>query len=224
MYNNNHSRKNKHIVLKIPASVLSNQELSFNNKLVYGLDYAYHSKKGYNRLTNNAIGELLNLHRNIVSESRKTLVKEGFLYKDKLTYTLTERHKQVELSEKEDKREIILPYEIYNHKYLSTGAKLLWGEYNSISKGVREYFARRSYTAKRLKASVESITNWTKQLEAYVLLKKYEHRTGFCTNQKVIVTCEFKDGKKIMDITHIQNPQGEWVLRRPKMLGFEEWE
>ena len=224
MPNNIHSRGNKHIILKIPATILSNQDLSFNDKLIYGLDYAYHFKKGYNKLTNNKIAELLSLHRNIVSKSRNTLIKKGYLTKEKLVYELTDKHMTESSANKIDRREIFLPFEIYSHKYLSTGAKLLWGEYNSISKGIREYFAKRSYTSKRLNASVESITNWTKQLEQYQLLKKYGHRTGFCTNQKVIVTCEFKDGKKITAITHIQNPDGDWVLRRPRMLGFEEWE
>lgn len=221
MYNNLHSKENKQLVLRIPATILSSKELSLNEKLILGLDYTYQSKKGYTKLTNSKTGQLLCLHRNIVSYCRKNLVQKGFLLKQKTKYNLTGKHKELQT---EDQREVFLPFEIYNHDQLSTGAKLLWGEYNSISKGRREYFAKRSYTSSRLNASEESITNWTKQLEEYQLLKKYEHRTGFCTSQKVVITCEFIEGQKILDITHIQNPQGEWVLRRPKMLGFEEWE
>ena len=86
-----------------------------------------------------------------------------------------------------EKYTIIFNGEIYNHKDLSTGAKLLWGEYNSLSKGRREYFAKRSYTSKRLYSSVESITNWTKELEGCQLLKEYRHRRGYCSSQKVII-------------------------------------
>ncbi|WP_407556500.1 hypothetical protein [Winogradskyella sp. 4-2091] len=221
MYNNLYFERNKQLVLKIPATILSNNELSFNEKLILGLDYTYQSKKGYTKLTNSKTGQLFNLHPNIISYCRKNLVKKGYLLKDKTKYTLTDKHKE---HKPKDKREIFLPFEIYNHKELNTGAKLLWGEYNSISKGRREYFAKRSFTSKRLNASEESITNWTKQLKEHQLLKKYQHRTGYCKSQKVIITCEFKDGNKILDITHVQNPNGEWVLKRPKMLGFEEWE
>ena len=221
MYNNLLFKENKQLVLKIPATILSNTQLSFNEKLILGLDYAFQSKKGYNILSNNKVGELLNLHTNIVSYCRKNLLQNKFLFRVKRKYTLTEKHKNTST---EDKREVYLPFEIYNHKHLKTGSKLLWGEYNSISKGRREYFAKRNFTAKRLNASQESITNWTKQLNEHQLLKKYEHRTGYCTSQKVIITCEFKNDQKVLDITHVQNPQGEWVIKRPKMLGFEEWE
>tara|TARA_R110001583_G_scaffold42166_1_gene134088 strand:+ start:68 stop:307 length:240 start_codon:yes stop_codon:yes gene_type:complete len=46
MYNNLHSKENKQLVLKIPATILSSNELSFNEKLILGLDYTYQSKKG----------------------------------------------------------------------------------------------------------------------------------------------------------------------------------
>lgn len=221
MYNNLYSKENKQLVLKIPATILSSIELSINEKLILGLDYTYQSKKGYTILNNSRAGQLFNLHPNIVSYCRKNLVQKGYLSKIKTKYTLTDKHKQ---HETKNQREVILPFEIYSHKHLTTGAKLLWGEYNSISRGRREYFAKRSYTSIRLNASEESVTNWTKQLKEHRLLKKYEHRTGYCTSQKVIITCEFRDGRKILEITHVQNPNGEWVLKRPKMLGFEEWE
>ncbi|MBO3096816.1 hypothetical protein [Gelidibacter pelagius] len=221
MYNHLLSKENKQLVLKIPATILSDCQLSFNEKLILGLDYTFQSKKGYTQLSNSKIGQLLNLHINIVAYSRKNLVQMGFLLKEGRKYTLTDKHKQLEV---DDKREIYLPYEIYRHEDLLTGSKLLWGEYNSLSKGRREYFAKRSYTSRRMNASVESITNWTNQLNDYRLFKKYEHRKGYCTSQKVVITCEFKDGQKILDITHIQNPRGEWVLKRAKMLGLDEWE
>lgn len=194
MKNNVCFYKDKRFVLKIPSTIISSAELSFNEKLILGVDFTFQAKKGYNGLTNLKIGELLSLHVNIVSYCRKNLVEKGFILKQKTKYILTEKHQQFET---EDRRQIYLPYQIYGHKDLATGAKLLWGEYNSISRGTKEYFAKRSFTSKRLNASEESITNWTKQLMEYRLLNKYEHRKGYCTSQKVIITCKFKNGIKI---------------------------
>ena len=87
MYNNLHSKENKQLVLRIPATILSNEALSFNEKLILGLDYTYHFKKGYNRLNNSTTGQLLCLHQNIISYSRKRLVQKGFLSKQNTKYT-----------------------------------------------------------------------------------------------------------------------------------------
>jgi len=89
------------------------------------------------------------------------------------------------------KRNIKLPIDVYSHKELKTGEKLLWGEYNSISKGEKEYFARREYTANRMNASVESISKWAKSLYEKGLFKKYEIVTGYYTHQRRIITCRF---------------------------------
>ena len=222
MDNNHYKSQKKQLILKIPASILSNKQLSFNQKLILGLDYTFQKKKGYNGLTNKQISQLLNIHSNIISYCRIKLIKERFLIISKLGTEITDKHS--DCFEEKDQREVYIPFEIYNHSKLNAGAKLLWGEYNSISKGYKEYFAKRNYTANRLNSSEESITNWTKELEKYQLFKKYELRKGYCKSQKVIITCQFKDGRKILDITHVKNPQGEWVLKRPKILGLEEWE
>jgi Mn-dependent DtxR family transcriptional regulator len=220
---NNHKKvSDKKLILKIPSTILSNNILSLSEKLILSLDYTFNLKKGFNKLSNKQLAQLFNIHSNIVSYCRKSLVDKKLLTKDKSTFKITDKH--LENKTEQDQREVHLPFEIYNHSKLKAGAKLLWGEYNSISKGYKEYFAKRSYTANRLNVSEESITNWTKQLEQHQLLKKYELRKGYCKSQKVIITCQFKDGRKILDITHIKNPNGEWVLKRPKMLGFEEWE
>lgn len=189
MHNNLHLSRNTQLIVKIPATIISNKELSLNEKLILGLHYTFDFKLRKTVLTNKQIGELFHLHPNIVSYCRKNLLEKGFIRKIKSTYTITHKYLQTETI---DKREVYLPFEIYNYQNLPTGAKLLWGEYNSISKGKREYFAKRSYTAQRLQVSEESITNWTKKLREYQLLKSYTHKRGYGKSQKVIITSNFE--------------------------------
>lgn len=177
-------------VLKIPHKILSNMELSFNEKLILSLDYTLSFKRGYNKYTNLYIGELFGINQNIVGKCRRQLVEKRYLVKDaddKRFYRLTDKLDNVEITLK-DKREVLLPFEVYNHPHLQTGAKLLWGEYNSMSKGDKEYFSKRDTTANRLNASKESITIWTKQLNEYGFLDKYEHNSGYYTKQKIVKT------------------------------------
>lgn len=184
----------KSLNIKIPPEILSNMELSTNEKLVLSLDYTYSSKKGYNIMTNIDIGKLFGLHHNIVGSCRKRLIEKGYLIKDtedKRVHILTDKLKSIEIplvNGKRDKRTIILSFEIYNHPHLSTGAKLLFGEYNSMSKGDQEYFSKRDTTSKRLNASIGSITNWTKQLDKHGLLEKYLVTSEYFKKQKFVKT------------------------------------
>lgn len=175
----------KQLNIVVPASILSHTELTLNQKLILGLNYTYSLKLGYNNKTHKEVGELLSLHPNIVGYCRRRSVKEGFLIKDKCKYKITDKHCDFKPF---DNRNIILPQKIYNHPSLTTGAKLLWGEYNSISKGHKEYFAKREYSAKRLDVSEESITNWTILLNENKLLLQYFHKYGYCKNQRVVIT------------------------------------
>ena len=59
---------------------------------------------------------------------------------------------------------------------------------NTILAGLKEIIATREYSAKKLQVSVESITNWTKQLQKEDCLESYYHRRGYCSNQKVVRT------------------------------------
>lgn len=189
----------KKLIIEIPFEILSNKELSLNEKLMLGLDFSLKKKLGFNQMTNKKIGELLNLHSNIVGNCRKNLVEKQYLLKKGRQYFLTDRYKNIqeleindaERVENKDKRNIKLPIEIYSHKELKTGEKLLWGEYNSISKSIIEYFAKREYTAKRLNVSVESISNWTKALYEKGLLEEYKVISGYCARRKIIITCSF---------------------------------
>lgn len=178
------------IKVHIPPKILSNPELSFNEKLILSLDYTYKSKRGFNMTTNIEVGILFGIHKNTVGNCRKQLMEKGYLVKDetdKRKYILTDKINNVEV-QLSDKRVIKLPFEIYNHANLETGAKLLWGEYDSMSKGEQEYFSNRDYTSKRLNASKESITLWTKQLDENNLLEKYTHYSAYYKKIKIVKT------------------------------------
>lgn len=186
------------LIIEIPFEILMNSELSLNEKLLLGLDFSLTKKLGFNQITNKGVGELFNLHPNIVGDCRKSLLEKGYLVKEGRKYFLTDHYKTVHKSEEslentknKDQRNIKLPIEIYSNKELKTGEKLLWGEYNSISKGEKEYFAKREHTANRLSVSVESISNWTKSLNEKGLFKKYQIVTGYHTHQRKIITCRF---------------------------------
>ncbi len=191
---------NKRLSIKVSSKILTNRELSDNEKLILSLDYTFDLKKGYTIYTNVDIGKLLSLHPNIVGLCRKSLIKKGYLVNDienKQIHRLTNKLKSVEfliIDEKKNKKyitECVLPFEIYNHRELTTGAKLLWGEYNTLSKSPDGYVKKRATTAKIMNVSVGSISNWTKQLLIQQFLSEYEVKSEYRTKQKVVRTIEF---------------------------------
>lgn len=195
--NNNHqdSSIDKKYSLLIPSKILTDYSLSFNEKLILGFDFCFLDKLEYNILLNTEISKLLHLHKNIVSRCRKHLIELGILRKEGRKYYLNEIDLFIE---KGDQRDLVISYWIYNNKNLSTGSKLLWGEYNSISKGKEVYFASREFTADKLGCSVQSISKWTKELNDNGLFKSYKVMAGYGTKQKQIITCRFsKEGKII---------------------------
>lgn len=199
---------NKLINLKVPPQILSNKELSTNEKLILALDYTLKSKKGYNIYTNVDIGRAFSLHQNIIGLCRKSLIKKGYLVRDtedKRKHILTNKLNSIELpliNGKTDKRTIILPFEIYNHPDLQTGSKLLWGEYNSVSKEEKAYFSKRDTTSKKMNVSIGSITNWTKELDQYGFLEQYSvsFNSEYGIKQKTVRTIEFnREEEKSID-------------------------
>ncbi len=194
---------NKKLNIKVPPTILTNRELMDNEKLILSLDYTFSMKIGFNIMTNVDIGKVLSLHENIVGLCRKSLIKKGYLVKDikdKRIHRLTDKLNSVELpiiNNKIDKRECVLFFEIYNNSNLKTGEKLLWGEYNSMSKTEKGYFAKRETTAERMNVSVGSITNWTKGLSINGLLEEYEIKSEYYKKQKIVRTVEFKREKEI---------------------------
>jgi hypothetical protein len=195
------SKFNTRLNLKVPYKILSNEELSDNEKLILALDYTLSLKKGYNSYTNVYIGGLFSLHENIIGLCRKSLLKKVYLVKDtndKQIHRLTNKLESVELpkiEEEETKNEIvcIIPFEIYHNPDLTTGSKLLWGEYNTMRNTKKGYFKKRETTSKIMNVSVGSITNWTKLLFKHEFLEVYTvNYNGYYKNQKVIRTIEFK--------------------------------
>lgn len=210
---NNHLplKKDKQLNLSIPGKVLAS-DLSLNQKYILGLDFALSQKRGSNSYLHSEVGEFLGLHPNIVAKSRRALVIQGLLQKNGRNYKLTE--KGLEFAE-DDKGMIILPYDLYTCKDLGTGPKLLWGVYNFISRGFRDYFAQRETTAAKINVSVGSITNWTKELNQKKLLKMYEHENGYCSRQTLIVTCTFISGKPDLDLNREKDHNGNWIQVMP---------
>ncbi|NMH23955.1 hypothetical protein [Flavobacterium solisilvae] len=191
---------NKRLNIKVYPKILTNRELSDNEKLILSLDYTFDLKKGYTIYTSVDIGKLLSLHPNIVRLCRKSLIKKGYLVNDldnKQIHRLTDKLKSIEyliIDDEENKKyitECVLPFEIYNHSELTTGAKLLWGEYNTLSKLPDGYVKKRETTAKIMNVSVGSISNWTKQLLKQQFLSEYEIKSEYRKKQKVVRTIEF---------------------------------
>jgi Mn-dependent DtxR family transcriptional regulator len=192
----------KKLNIKVPPAILANRELSTTEKLILALDYSFSHKSGFNILTNIDVAELLQLHKNTVGNYRKKLIENGYLVKDtedKRKFILTDKLKDIEIplvNGKKDNRTIIIPFDIYNHPDLQEGSKLLWGEYNSMSKTEKGYFQKRETTAKRFNVSIDSITNWTKELEQYDFLDEYTVKSGYHTKQKIVRTKDLKKDKE----------------------------
>ncbi|MCH2229818.1 MAG: hypothetical protein MK105_05690 [Crocinitomicaceae bacterium] len=81
----------KEINLKIPSSIVENQQLNHIEKLILSLSYNYHSKLGFNELSNLEIATLFSLSENTVGKYRRSLVEKGFEKKRKTTYFITKK-------------------------------------------------------------------------------------------------------------------------------------
>lgn len=211
MHNYHPTKKDKQLSLSIPGRLLASG-LTLNQKYILGLDFSLNMKLGYNSYSHIEVGKMIKLHPNIVGSSRKALVEQRLLVKIGRKYYPTK--KALEFLE-DDKGQILLPFDLYTLSNVNAGAKLLWGIYNFISRGFRDYFALRETTAAKMNVSVGSITNWTKELNQKRLLKVYEHRNGYCTSQTVVVTCTFIKGKVELGLSREKDHHGNW---RPIML------
>lgn len=206
MHNYHPTKKDKQLSLSIPGRLLASG-LTLNQKYILGLDFSLNMKLGYNSYSHKEVGKMIKVHPNIVGSSRKVLIEQRLLEKNGRKYFLTQ--KALEFLEN-DKGQIILPFDLYSLSDMSTGAKLLWGVYNFISRGFRDYFALRETTAAKMNVSVGSITNWTKELNQKKLLKMYEQRNGYCTSQTLVVTCSFIKGKPDLILSREKDNNGNW--------------
>lgn len=199
----------RQLSLVLPLKILSETSLTFNDKILLGFDFALSSKLGYNNYTNNRLSSFLNLHINSISNSRKALVENGYLFKDGRKYHLSE--KSLKILEG-DNQTIYLPFETYNLKTIKSGEKLLWGMYNSVSRGFKDYFAKRVTTANNMAMSVETVTKYTKCLYQAGLLKLYKHNYGYFSSQTVIVTCDIINGEFVRNLNRMKDHRGDWII------------
>lgn len=181
--------KEKLNIIIVPE-ILTSDFLGFNEKIVLSLHYTFSTKGGYSNLLSKDIAELLCLHKNIVSLCHKNLILLELIEKKGRVIRVTNKLKELKNLSK-DKRTVLIPFEIY-HTNIPAGAKLLWGEYNSLSKGKGIYFSKRETTAQRLGCNLESVTNWTKVLNKRGFLEDYWLVHGYGCNQKRVITKTFK--------------------------------
>ena len=192
--------------IKIPKGIISNKDLTDLEKLLLSIDYTLREgKEGYNSYFNTDIAKMLNVHHPQISTARKNLLKSGFYKKEGRKYTLT---KHLDSFVGKDDRDLLLVPEVYQMK-LDAGAKLLWAEYNSLSKTKGGYFAKREYTAEKLGCSKTSISNWTKKLREKELLELYEIKSGYGSKRRIVRTKTFeqkaktKEGKKELKVESV---------------------
>ena len=186
------TEKGKNYNLLIPSEILR-MKLLFNEKIVLGLIYTSVKKNGQLKMNNKRISKYLCLNENTVSTTLKNLVEQKLIDKIDKGYILNEKLvQQIDLNKG---RTILLPFEVFNSK-LNAGAKILWGEYNSLSKGKREYYASRQYTSERLNMGESSISSWTTLLYDNDFIVKNELYSGYMYKKKKVVTKIFERVKE----------------------------
>lgn len=208
MRNNQVIRNDKQPNLLIPGEILSQTDLTLNQKLILGLDFALHRKLGYNSYLNTEIAEMLGINFSYVSLCRNQLVDKNLLIKSGRSYSLTEN--ALKLQEQSRFNYTVLQDLLFQD--LSTGAKLLWSVYDSLSQGYREYFAKRETTAKKLGISVEAISKWNRELNNAGLFTEFQHKSRYGVKQTIIITCSFKSNKTPVFIyNRKKDNKGNWI-------------
>jgi len=178
------TQRGKHFNILIPSEVLE-LKITTNEKIVLGFMYSLNNIGQITTMSNKRIAEYLCLSENTISTTLKSLKQLTFIEKLSKGYVLSEEVQQSVNSSKE--RSILLPFEVF-HSKLPSGAKLLWGEYNSLSKGERAYFGSRKYISGRLRISESSISNYTTLLYDNQFLIKNELFSGYKFKKRSVVT------------------------------------
>lgn len=181
------TEKGKRFNIRIPSEILE-LKITTNEKIVLGLIYSLNEIGGITTMSNKRIAEYLCLTENTISTTLKNLRELTFIEKQSKGYVLSEEVRLAVNSSGE--RAILIPFEVF-HSKLPSGAKLLWGEYNSISKGEKLYHASREYISKRLKISESSISNYTTLLYDNQFLIKNELFSGYKFKKRGVVTKKF---------------------------------
>lgn len=200
-------RNDRQLNLSIPGEILSRQDLTPNQKLILGLDFALLKKLGFNSYTSSKVAKMLHINSTYISLCRNQLIEKDLLRKIGRRYFLTAN--ALDLQKTSAFHYTVLS-DLLNQK-IGTGAKLLWSVYNSLSRGVENYFAKRETTACKLGVSVGAISKWNRELNSAGLFTEYIHKSGYCTKQTVIVTCCFVKGKSTVDYDREKDGNGSWV-------------
>ena len=219
------------ITIVIPLHILEDKSLSKLQILILSVGYIFHQKLGFNALNNVDLSEMLGVNVNTLGKERKGLVSMGYEVIKDHKYYLTEKVEKMKSdrdSYKErtkEKREILLPHQIYSIKNLSAGAKLLWAEYNSLSKGDLGYCnASREYLAKRLNCNEDSISNWNKKLDALGTLSHNELKSGKNKRQMIVETRKFKEGEEFIVNDSLKKGAKNEVLKPDIKKKPEVWD
>ncbi|MGB6092922.1 MAG: helix-turn-helix domain-containing protein [Moheibacter sp.] len=181
------TQRGKHFNILIPSEILE-LKITANEKIVLGFIYSLNNIRDITTMSNKRIAKYLCLSENTISTTLKSLQQLTFIEKQSKGYVLSEEVKQAVNSSGE--RSILLPFEVF-HSKLPSGAKLLWGEYNSLSKGKKVYFGGRKYISERLRISESSISNYTTLLYDNQFLIKNELFSGYKYKQRGVVTKKF---------------------------------
>lgn len=181
------TEKGKRFNVMIPSEILE-LTITANEKIVLGFIYSLNKIGEITKMSNKRIAKYLCLSENTISTTLKSLQELTFIEKQSKGYVLSEEVKQAVNSSGE--RSILLPFEVF-HSKLPSGAKLLWGEYNSLSKGEKAYFGSRKYISKRLRISESSISNYTTLLYDNQFLIKNELFSGYKFKKRSVITKKF---------------------------------
>lgn len=181
------TERGKNFNIKIPFEILE-LKITTNEKIVLGFIYSLNNIGGITTMSNKRIAKYLCLSENTISTTLKSLRELTFIEKLSKGYVLSEEVQQSVNSLK--KRGILLVYEVF-HSKLPSGAKLLWGEYNSISKGIKAYYGSREKITERLRISESSISTYTTLLYDNQFLVKYEVFSDNKFKKRTVITKRF---------------------------------
>lgn len=181
------TQRGKHFNIIIASEILK-LKINPNEKIVLGFIYSLNKIGEITTMSNKRIAEYLCLSENTISTTLKSLQQLTFIEKQPKGYVLSEEMQQLIFTSVE--RNILLVFEVF-HSELPCGAKLLWGEYNSLSKGVKAYYGSRKYIRERLKISESSISNYTTLLYDNQFLIKNELFSSYKFKKRGVVTKRF---------------------------------
>jgi len=181
------TQKGKHFNILISSEILK-LKITTNEKIVLGFICSLNNIGKITTMNNKRIAEYLCLSENTISTTLMSLQQLTFIEKQLKGYVLSEEAQQSIDSSVE--RSILLPFEVF-HSQLPSGAKLLWGEYNSLSKGEKAYFASRKYIRERLRISESSISNYTTLLYDNQFLITNELFSGYKFKKRAVITKKF---------------------------------